>query len=58
MAMPPDGTHFLGHVVNHLVVDPRDRRTLIAAANAAALLRGSDVVIDAIDNFTTRYLIN
>lgn len=27
-----DGPHFLGHVVNHLVLDPRDGRTLLAAA--------------------------
>ena len=26
------GPHFLGHVVNHLVLDPRDGRTLLAAA--------------------------
>ena len=27
-----DGPHFLGHIVNHLVLDPRDGRTLLAAA--------------------------
>ncbi|HUR57867.1 MAG TPA: hypothetical protein VM029_09165, partial [Opitutaceae bacterium] len=27
-----DGPHFLGHVISHLVLDPRDRRTLLAAA--------------------------
>ncbi len=27
-----DGPHFLGHVVNHVVLDPRDGRTLLAAA--------------------------
>src|SRR3972149_4768897 len=26
-----DGPHFLGHIVNHLVLDPRDGRTLLAA---------------------------
>ncbi|HZQ62950.1 MAG TPA: glycosyl hydrolase, partial [Casimicrobiaceae bacterium] len=26
------GPHFLGHIVHHAVVDPRDRRTLLAAA--------------------------
>ena len=30
----------------------------LTGANAAALLRGYDVIIDASDNFTTRYLIN
>ena len=24
-----DGPHFLGHVISHLVLDPRDRRTLL-----------------------------
>lgn len=27
-----DGPHFLGHTINHLVLDPRDGRTLLAAA--------------------------
>ncbi|MCC7049350.1 MAG: glycosyl hydrolase, partial [Alphaproteobacteria bacterium] len=27
-----DGPHFLGHIVNHLVLDPRDGRTMLAAA--------------------------
>ncbi|MEO5658078.1 MAG: glycosyl hydrolase, partial [Nitrospiria bacterium] len=27
-----DGPHFLGHIINHLVLDPRDGRTLLAAA--------------------------
>ena len=27
-----DGPHFLGHVISHVVLDPRDRRTLLAAA--------------------------
>ena len=27
-----DGPHFLGHTISHLVLDPRDRRTLLAAA--------------------------
>lgn len=33
----PDGPHFLGHIVNHLVLDPRDRRTLLAAAKTGHL---------------------
>jgi photosystem II stability/assembly factor-like uncharacterized protein len=32
-----DGPHFLGHVINHLVVDPRDGRTLLAAAKTGHL---------------------
>ena len=32
-----DGPHFLGHVLNHLVLDPRDRRTLLAAAKTGHL---------------------
>ena len=32
-----DGPHFLGHVVNHMVLDPRDRRTLLAAAKTGHL---------------------
>jgi photosystem II stability/assembly factor-like uncharacterized protein len=32
-----DGPHFLGHVVNHLVLDPRDGRTLLAAARTGHL---------------------
>jgi len=32
-----DGPHFLGHVVNHLVLDPRDGRTLLAAAKTGHL---------------------
>jgi photosystem II stability/assembly factor-like uncharacterized protein len=32
-----DGPHFLGHVFNHLVLDPRDRRTLLAAAKTGHL---------------------
>ena len=26
-----DGPHFLGQIINHLVLDPRDCRTLLAA---------------------------
>jgi photosystem II stability/assembly factor-like uncharacterized protein len=29
--------HFLGHIVNHMVLDPRDRRTLLAAAKTGHL---------------------
>jgi photosystem II stability/assembly factor-like uncharacterized protein len=32
-----NGPHFLGHVVHHLVLDPRDRRTLLAAAKTGHL---------------------
>ena len=32
-----DGPHFLGHVLNHVVLDPRDRRTLLAAAKTGHL---------------------
>jgi photosystem II stability/assembly factor-like uncharacterized protein len=33
----PDGPHFLGHVVYHLVLDERDGRTLLAAAKTGHL---------------------
>lgn len=32
-----DGPHFLGHIVNHLVLDPRDGRTLLAAVSTGHL---------------------
>jgi hypothetical protein len=32
-----DGPHFLGHIFNHVVLDPRDRRTLLAAAKTGHL---------------------
>ncbi|HET8946483.1 MAG TPA: hypothetical protein VFQ07_05835, partial [Candidatus Polarisedimenticolia bacterium] len=32
-----DGPHFLGCVVNHVVLDPRDRRTLLASAKTGHL---------------------
>lgn len=32
-----DGPHFLGHIIHHLVQDPRDRRTLLAAAKTGHL---------------------
>ncbi len=32
-----DGPHFLGHIINHLVCDPRDGRTLLAAASTGHL---------------------
>ena len=42
-----DGPHFLGHIVNHLVLDPRNGRTLLAAAKTGHLgptvLRSTDV---------------
>ena len=31
------GPHFLGHIVHHMVVDPRDGRTLLAAAKTGHL---------------------
>jgi len=36
-AWKSDGPHFLGHIVNHLVLDPRDGRTLLAAAKTGHL---------------------
>jgi photosystem II stability/assembly factor-like uncharacterized protein len=42
-----DGPHFLGHVINHVVLDPRDGRTLLAAAKTGHLgptvFRSSDL---------------
>ncbi len=32
-----DGPHFLGHIVSHLVLDPRDRTTLLAAVKTGHL---------------------
>ena len=32
-----DGPHFLGHIINHMVLDPRDQRTLLAAAKTGHL---------------------
>jgi len=32
-----DGPHFLGHIIDHLVLDPRDHRTLLAAARTGHL---------------------
>ena len=32
-----DGPHFLGHIVNHLVLDPRDGQTLLAATSTGHL---------------------
>src|SRR5882724_7314751 len=32
-----DGPHFLGHIITHLMLDPRDRRTLLAAAKTGHL---------------------
>jgi len=32
-----DGPHFLGHIISHLVFDPRDGRTLLAAAKTGHL---------------------
>jgi photosystem II stability/assembly factor-like uncharacterized protein len=32
-----DGPHFLGHIVNHAVLDPRDGRTLLAAVKTGHL---------------------
>ena len=32
-----DGPHFLGHIIQHVVLDPRDGRTLLAAAKTGHL---------------------
>jgi hypothetical protein len=32
-----EGPHFLGHIINHLTLDPRDGRTLLAAAKTGHL---------------------
>ena len=32
-----DGPHFLGHIISHLVLDPRDGRTMLAAAKTGHL---------------------
>jgi photosystem II stability/assembly factor-like uncharacterized protein len=32
-----DGPHFLGHVISHMMLDPRDGRTLLAAAKTGHL---------------------
>ena len=32
-----DGPHFLGHIINHVMLDPRDGRTLLAAASTGHL---------------------
>ena len=32
-----DGPHFLGHIVHHMVLDPRDGRTLVVAARTGHL---------------------
>ena len=32
-----DGPHFLGQIIHHLVLDPRDGRTLLAAARTGHL---------------------
>jgi photosystem II stability/assembly factor-like uncharacterized protein len=32
-----DGPHFLGHILHHVVLDPRDRRTLLASAKTGHL---------------------
>ena len=32
-----DGPHFLGHIINHVMLDPRDGRTLLAAAKTGHL---------------------
>jgi hypothetical protein len=36
-AWKQDGPHFLGHIVHHMVLDPRDGRTLLAAAKTGHL---------------------
>lgn len=32
-----NGPHFLGHIISHLVLDPRDKKTLLAAAKTGHL---------------------
>jgi hypothetical protein len=32
-----EGPHFLGHIISHVVLDPRDRRTLLASAKTGHL---------------------
>src|SRR5256885_16767021 len=32
-----DGPHFLGHIISHVVLDPRDGKTLLAAAKTGHL---------------------
>ena len=32
-----DGPHFLGHIISHLVLDPRDQITLLAAAKIVSI---------------------
>ena len=32
-----DGPHFLGHIIHHLVLDPRDGKTMLAAASTGHL---------------------
>lgn len=32
-----DGPHFLGHIINHMMLDPRDGKTLLAAAKTGHL---------------------
>jgi hypothetical protein len=32
-----NGPHFLGQIVNHLVLDPRDRKTLLATTSTGHL---------------------
>jgi photosystem II stability/assembly factor-like uncharacterized protein len=32
-----DGPHFLGHIVHHLVIDPRDKRTMLMASRTGHL---------------------
>jgi hypothetical protein len=36
-AFTADGPHFLGHTISHVVLDPRDGRTLLAAAKTGHL---------------------
>jgi hypothetical protein len=36
-AFSADGPHFLGHTISHVVLDPRDGRTLLAAAKTGHL---------------------
>jgi adenylyltransferase/sulfurtransferase len=46
----------LGDINPHVTVVVHD--TALRAANALAIVRGYDIVVDASDNFPTRYLVN
>src|SRR6188508_1614890 len=45
-----DGPHFLGHTIHHMVLDPRDGKTLLAAARTGHL---GPTVFRSLDNGRT-----